>query len=194
VVVRLQHRGGPNPEIPRSGFLDVAVRTGAEITVAFRGAKGDYATVIDSPVLSASWRALWPLVGSDSRLNPNGPPATSALPLPRSLFVCGKIFWQARGTGCLPGVAGSPVEFTTGKMPVPRWRPSASKSCHARLFGALVRHRIMRMSWARSQRRPIQVALPRRMEAHAATCGEATNLGRSHGRKGSNRLAIGEGC
>ena len=30
-------------------------------------------------------------------------------------IVCGKIFWQARGTGF------QPVKFDTGKMPVPRW-------------------------------------------------------------------------
>jgi len=41
-----------------------------------------------------------------------------------STGVCGKIFWQARGTGF------QPVEFDTGKMPVPRWRPSARESCH----------------------------------------------------------------
>ena len=38
--------------------------------------------------------------------------------------VCGKIFWQSRGTGF------QPVEFDTGKMPVPRWHPSARESCH----------------------------------------------------------------
>ena len=32
---------------------------------------------------------------------------------------------NVRGTGCLPGVAGSPVKFATGKMPVPRWQAMA---------------------------------------------------------------------
>jgi len=44
----------------------------------------------------------------------------------RRPMVCGKIFWQSRGTGF------QPVEFDAGKMPVPRWRPSARKSSHTR--------------------------------------------------------------
>ena len=44
-------------------------------------------------------------------------------------MVCGKIFWQARGTGF------QPVESHTGKMPVPRRHLFTRKSCRRRGMG-----------------------------------------------------------
>jgi len=51
--------------------------------------------------------------------------------LPPHRYLCGKIFWQARGTGFRP------VEFDTGKMPVPRWHSSARESCHTHRYRRL---------------------------------------------------------